>query len=437
MFDELKKFAMKKVMKRTAISVGILVLILIAFGSSFLKLVQGPVNLDSLSKDELLGSYVEAEVYAIVDAFASYSQEDDSGRKTNQRNYYIIPVGEEEYIALEVGSSDFSMANRISDETYEYIMGIRDDLSTTMHVKGTIRKMDGEISSYYYEWFEETGFIDYSSSDELKTIALNYVLDPDYMGGFEEFLVYTALLAGGYLLLYIIIILIKGFTGAYLISVKAFVRKNQSTISIEEVEREYHNAQSIESVKVSKDYTFYFKGPKSFIVKNDDIIWAYLRSTTHRTNGIKTHVTKSLILNTRNKKTHTINMRSEEAVTSVLKLYSMNNPSIVLGYSDELMKCYRKDMDAFLSMGLGRRQSTVSSDRQNGVARVILRNSGENSIHVIKAIREYLGCGLKEAKDLVDNTPSTIKDNILLKDAQAIKAELESLGATVEINMAS
>ena len=71
---------------------------------------------------------------------------------------------------------------------------------------------------------------------------------------------------------------------------------------------------------------------------------------------------------------------------------------------------------------------------ESGMEKVTLLKSGDNKIHVIKVIREFLGCGLKEAKDLVDNTPSVIKENISMKDALAIKAELEGLGATVEIN---
>lgn len=130
-------------------------------------------------------------------------------------------------------------------------------------------------------------------------------------------------------------------------------------------------------------------------------------------------------------------MNSEEAVFSVLKMYEMNNPNIVLGYSDELLKLYKKDINSFLSINQKRIQKTdSSSDLHSGDAKVILLSSGNDTVHVIHAIRETLECGLKEAKDLVDNTPGVIKENIPIEKAQAIKTILEKLGATVEIKAA-
>jgi hypothetical protein len=358
MFEQLQKFAMKKVLKRAAIAGVILVVLLIVSSASFLKLVQGPEDLYSLSANELLGAYVEADVYAILDKFASYTQKNDSGKKTQEKAYYIIPINDYSYIALEVDSKNFYKADQICDETYEYIIDERSELTTSMHVKGSIRKMDGKISDFYYEWFEENGFYE----EDINTFALGYVLDPDYVGSLEESMLYMAIFAAGLLLTYLVFILIKGFSKGYLASIKSFIKKNQDSLSQEDVEADFERSEAIESVRVGRKFTFYFKGPKCAIVKNDDIIWAYLRRTTHRTNGIKTHVTKSLILNTRNKKTYTVDMRTEEGVTVVLQLYAENNPHIVLGYSDELMKCYRKDMDAFLRLSMSQVQTAASSD---------------------------------------------------------------------------
>jgi large subunit ribosomal protein L7/L12 len=64
---------------------------------------------------------------------------------------------------------------------------------------------------------------------------------------------------------------------------------------------------------------------------------------------------------------------------------------------------------------------------------VILSSAGEKKIQVIKVVRELTGLGLKEAKDLVDNTPKPLKAGISKEDAAAIKAKLEEQGATVEI----
>jgi large subunit ribosomal protein L7/L12 len=64
---------------------------------------------------------------------------------------------------------------------------------------------------------------------------------------------------------------------------------------------------------------------------------------------------------------------------------------------------------------------------------VILKAHGEKKIEVIKVVRAATGLGLKEAKDLVDGAPKTVKTGISKDDAEKLKKDLEASGATVEI----
>jgi large subunit ribosomal protein L7/L12 len=64
---------------------------------------------------------------------------------------------------------------------------------------------------------------------------------------------------------------------------------------------------------------------------------------------------------------------------------------------------------------------------------VVLANVGAKKIQVIKALREVTSLGLKEAKELVDGAPSTIKEAATKDEAEAIKAKLEEQGAAVEL----
>lgn len=64
---------------------------------------------------------------------------------------------------------------------------------------------------------------------------------------------------------------------------------------------------------------------------------------------------------------------------------------------------------------------------------VILENSGAEKIKVIKVIREITSLGLKEAKDLVDGAPNTVKTAVPKAEAESIKAKLAEVGATVKI----
>ena len=64
---------------------------------------------------------------------------------------------------------------------------------------------------------------------------------------------------------------------------------------------------------------------------------------------------------------------------------------------------------------------------------VILAEAGANKINVIKEIRTITNLGLKEAKDLVDGAPKTVKEGATKEEAEAIKAKLEAAGAKVEL----
>ena len=64
---------------------------------------------------------------------------------------------------------------------------------------------------------------------------------------------------------------------------------------------------------------------------------------------------------------------------------------------------------------------------------VVLANAGASKVKVIKVVREVTGLGLKEAKDLVDNAPKTLKEGVSKEEAEEIKAKLEETGATVEV----
>jgi large subunit ribosomal protein L7/L12 len=64
---------------------------------------------------------------------------------------------------------------------------------------------------------------------------------------------------------------------------------------------------------------------------------------------------------------------------------------------------------------------------------VILANAGAKKIGVIKVVREITGLGLKEAKELVDGAPATVKAGLAKDEAEAVKAKLEEAGASVEL----
>ena len=65
--------------------------------------------------------------------------------------------------------------------------------------------------------------------------------------------------------------------------------------------------------------------------------------------------------------------------------------------------------------------------------KVVLKEAGDQKIKVITAVKNALGLGLKEAKDLVDGAPKTVKENVAKEEAEALKAQFAEVGAIVEL----
>jgi large subunit ribosomal protein L7/L12 len=102
---------------------------------------------------------------------------------------------------------------------------------------------------------------------------------------------------------------------------------------------------------------------------------------------------------------------------------------------NELVKAFEEKFDVSA-------QPTVVAGAAGGAAEaaeektefdVILKEAGPKKINVIKVVRAATGLGLKEAKAAVDEAPTTLKEGISKEDAEALKAQLEEAGATVEV----
>lgn len=75
----------------------------------------------------------------------------------------------------------------------------------------------------------------------------------------------------------------------------------------------------------------------------------------------------------------------------------------------------------------------AAAEEEQSEFTVVLAEVGSEKIKVIKAVREVTGLGLKEAKEVVDGAPSNIKEGVDKAEAEAIKAQLEEVGAKVEL----
>ena len=101
----------------------------------------------------------------------------------------------------------------------------------------------------------------------------------------------------------------------------------------------------------------------------------------------------------------------------------------------ELVKVFEKKfgVSAAAVAVAGPAAGGAAADEGKSTMNVELTDAGANKIAVIKAVKEALGLGLKEAKDLVDGVPSMLKENMGKEDADALKAKIEEAGGKVTL----
>ena len=78
-------------------------------------------------------------------------------------------------------------------------------------------------------------------------------------------------------------------------------------------------------------------------------------------------------------------------------------------------------------------EAAAAADEEQSEFEIMLQEIGPNKINVIKAVREVTSLGLREAKELVESAPTTVKEGVAKDEAESVKGKLEEAGATVEV----
>lgn len=100
---------------------------------------------------------------------------------------------------------------------------------------------------------------------------------------------------------------------------------------------------------------------------------------------------------------------------------------------NELVKACEEEFGVSASAPVMVGAAPVAAVEEQTEFDVILANAGAKKIEVIKVVRELTGLGLKEAKELVDNAPKAVKEQVSKEEADKVKAALEAAGAAIEL----
>jgi large subunit ribosomal protein L7/L12 len=124
-------------------------------------------------------------------------------------------------------------------------------------------------------------------------------------------------------------------------------------------------------------------------------------------------------------------LTKDQLIEAISKLTVIELSELVKALEEKFGVSAAAPVAAVASAGGGAAPAAAAEEKDEFT--VVLTASGANKINVIKIVREITGLGLKEAKDLVDGAPKTVKENVPKADAEAFKKKFTEAGAAVEL----
>jgi len=127
-------------------------------------------------------------------------------------------------------------------------------------------------------------------------------------------------------------------------------------------------------------------------------------------------------------------MTTKEEILEVIKGMSVLELSdLVKSLEDEFGISAAAPVAVAVPAAASPAEAAAAADEEQSEFEVMLQEIGPNKINVIKAVREVTSLGLREAKELVESSPTQVKEGVTKDDAESVKAKLEEAGATVEV----
>lgn len=351
MLETLKKKSFK-----TSLILSVILIIagIFVIATSFpdtLAAVSGYETFEDLEPDEIRNQLVEIDVTANFGCYMEeYSENTSTHRRTTTDLYYVIWTGDDyatdfRYMSIKVPVRYEDEMEEIAENTYNEMR------SAPLHLVGKIRKLSSEEYEYFEEYFSEAGW----SAAEIEDATLPYYIDVtgSSVANSNTGVYILLCLLGVFFIAFAIFRIVKASRGGYLKKFrKAYEDAGYSESSIESDLASATSYNKKGTIKIGRLCTYYDLSstvPKA--IANNKILWAYQNTTTHRTNGIKTGVTYSVVIFADGEKTgYTIGVPNEATAQEMLQKMNAMLPWVVVGYSEDLRKLFNKDRAHFLEL---------------------------------------------------------------------------------------
>ncbi len=349
MFEKLKKASFKKCITLAVLFILIGIAMVVLQAQNVFYTIFGYADFTQLAPDEIKSQLVEIDLTA---NFGCFLEEYERNTKTNAKKttslYYVISTGDEysldsRYMSIKVPPSYEKRMEQMADNTANLLL-----TKPGIHYIGKIKKLGKEEYHYFKEYFKDAEWTD----EEIDDLTLPYYIE-FYHDSFSMGTIFCLVFFGGIVLIIAgIYRIIKGKTGGFLKKLREDIRISGYTDSY--VESDYAAAQNItknDDIKMGRLMTYYHSGADYRAIPHNKVMWTYQNTTTHRTNGIKTGTTYSVVYFVEGyKNSLNIDVPNEAAAQEILRRLNATCPWIVVGYSDELKSLFNKNRAEFLQL---------------------------------------------------------------------------------------
>lgn len=359
MFEDLKKRSMKRRMFPSIVLLLIGVVLGVFLFPSVIEVIEGKAAFETLEPDEIKDKML-VEV-SLDTNFGCYIEEYEENTQTHRTRttdlYYIIWTGDDDavdyrYMGIRVPVEEEDKMEEMAEATFNNMR------SDPVRFTGEIQEMSDEAYGYFKDYFISSGL----TEEEFEEYTLPYFINTRAMQ--TDTVVVICVFAAAALVLIVlgICMIISAAKGGRLKALKKELA--DAGFGDADADLEYQGAKILhkgDNIRIGRRLTFFMSGSKPHAIVNDEIVWAYQKTTTHRTNGIKTGTTYSVVLNVIDKKKyetqHTFVKKQfelpaagENGALEILEYINQTMPWVLIGYDNDLSKLYNKDCQSFLNI---------------------------------------------------------------------------------------
>lgn len=377
MFEQLKKASFKKSIALAVFFILIGLVMVVLQAQNVFYTIFGYAEFTELEPGQIRSQLVKIDLTANFGCYLEeYERNTQTNRKTTTNLYYIIWTGDEEdvdyrYMSIKVPPSYEKVMEQMAENSANQMY------SDPVHFVGKIKKLDNEEYYYFKKFFQDYGWSDESIEERTLPYYIEYYHDSFSMGT-----VFCLVFFGGVAFIIAgVYRIIKGKTGGFLKKLREDIRLSGYADSY--IESDYASAQNVtknDDIKMGRLMTYYHSGADYRAIPHNKVMWAYQITTTHRTNGIKTGTSYSVIYYVDGyKNSLTIGVPNEAAALEILRRLDVTCPWIVVGFTDELKKLFNKNRAEFLQLRYNTMEHTpVEPGFDNAYNQTINNNTTNN-----------------------------------------------------------